>query len=133
MYNSESEKNWAIFIHLSFFLGFIIPLLGFLAPVLFWQIKKNDSTVLDQHGKSATNLVINCILTYLGAMIISLITGIIYKFIISDPFVLAIGVGITYAIVFVVGLYWIISSIIASVKASQGIVYQQKFVKKFLK
>jgi len=133
MNNSESEKNWAIFIHLSFFLGFIIPLLGFFAPVLFWQIKKNDSTVLDQHGKSATNLVITCILIYLGAMIISLITGIIYKFVISDPFVLAIGLGMSYAIVFVVGLYWMISSVIASIKASQGVIYQHKFVKKFLK
>ena len=45
---SETERQWAIGIHLSALLGFAGPhLLNVVAPLIIWLIKKQDSSYLD--------------------------------------------------------------------------------------
>ncbi len=57
---SDRDTNqWAMFIHLSQFAGFIVPFGGLVLPIVLWQIKKNDLPGVDQHGKNVVNWIIS--------------------------------------------------------------------------
>jgi len=59
---SESERNWAMFCHLSTFSSFIIPFGGIIGPLIFWSTKKNESVFIDRNGKSALNFQLSILL-----------------------------------------------------------------------
>ena len=56
---SSDVNMWGMFIHLSQFCGYIIPLAGMVVPIVLWQIKKDDADILDRQGR----IVVNWILT----------------------------------------------------------------------
>ena len=100
----ETEKetrNWAMILHLSQFAGYVIPLAGFIATIVIWQVKKDQLPGLNQHGVAAVNWMISSVI-YLG---ISIVLSIIL-------------IGIPLLIL--VGLATIVFPIIAAVKASNG-------------
>ncbi len=41
------------------FLGYVIPFGGLIAPILIWQLKKEQFPDLDQHGKMVVNFIIS--------------------------------------------------------------------------
>ncbi|OGV66154.1 MAG: hypothetical protein A3K19_19600 [Lentisphaerae bacterium RIFOXYB12_FULL_65_16] len=86
-------NKWGMFIHLSQFCGYIVPLAGLIVPIVLWQMKKNDSEIIDRHGQ----IVVNWIITEL---ILGIIFGILCFALIGIPLlsVLAI-VGIVFPIV----------------------------------
>ena len=53
--NSKSTNNNAFLIHISAFAGYFFPLGGVIAPLIFWQVKKDENEFLDAHGKEAVN------------------------------------------------------------------------------
>ncbi len=61
------SNTWGVFIHLSQFLTYLIPLAGIIVPIILWQIKKKDSAIIDRHGK----IVINWLLTEIILLIIA--------------------------------------------------------------
>jgi uncharacterized Tic20 family protein len=46
---SDDEKMWAMFSHL----GVIV--VGFLAPLIIWQMKKDESAFVTRHAKASLN------------------------------------------------------------------------------
>lgn len=90
---SLDTNMWAMFIHLSQLCGYVAPLLGLVVPIVLWQIKKNDSPVIDKHGK----IVVNWIITEL---ILFIICVLLIFIIIGIPLMFALGiVGIVFPIV----------------------------------
>ena len=86
------ENDWAMFLHLSQLLGFVILGLGFLAPVVIWLMKKDESELIDQHGR----IVINWILSQL---IYFAICFILIFVVIGGPLMVVLSIlGIIYAI-----------------------------------
>jgi len=55
---SADEKQWAMFAHLSALAGYIIPFGSIIAPLVIWQIKKNEMPFVDDQGKEALNFQI---------------------------------------------------------------------------
>lgn len=55
---SLSIKEWCMFIHLSQFCGYFIPLAGFIVPIILWQVKKEESILIDIHGKIVVNWIL---------------------------------------------------------------------------
>ena len=112
---SESQaRNWAVLIHLSALLGFIIPFGNILAPLVIWLIKKEESPFIDDQGKEAVNFQISMtIYAIISAILIVIIVG----------FVLLIAVGIL-EIIFI---------IIAAVNASNGVKYRYPLSIRFIK
>src|SRR5688572_3596603 len=53
-----ATRQWAMFLRLSMLAGFLVPLAGLVAPIIIWQIKKNELPGIDVHGCHATNWVI---------------------------------------------------------------------------
>ncbi len=110
----EETRQWAMYLHLSLLAGYVIPLAGFVAPVLIWQLKKTDLPAIDDHGK----VVINW-----------LISGLIYATICLILFVVFIGIPLMV----ILGLMAVAFPIIGGIKASNGELWKYPFSIPFLK
>lgn len=111
---SEKDKQYAMFIHLSQFAGLLIPLLGWVLPLILWQTKKDTSEFIDANGKIVMNWIIS-----------SLIYGIIcflLLFIIIGAFLLP-----------ALGLCSTILTIIGSIKANNGEIWPYPLSIHFIK
>lgn len=61
--NPEQEaQQWAMWLHFSLLAGWLIPGLGFIAPILMWQLKKDELPTIDRHGKIVINWLISSII-----------------------------------------------------------------------
>jgi uncharacterized Tic20 family protein len=92
---------WGMFIHLSQFASYILPLAGLIVPIVLWQTKKNEGRIIDRHGR----IVMNWLITEL---ILGIVFVVLSFVVIGIPFLIALGI---------VG---IIFPIIGAVKASNG-------------
>ena len=95
MMDKTQERNWAIACHLSSLLwipltmlGLAIPFTNILAPALIWYIKKNDSELVDAHGKESLNFQISMTLYGIAA-------GIFLAFLVFIGIVIVLLLGIT--------------------------------------
>jgi uncharacterized Tic20 family protein len=52
---TKKDQNNAFLIHISALAGYFFPLGGVLAPLILWQVKKEESNYLDEQGKAAVN------------------------------------------------------------------------------
>ena len=57
-----TANQWAMLLHFSQYAGFIVPVGGFIVPILIWQLKKDDVPGLDQHSKNVTNWLISFVI-----------------------------------------------------------------------
>lgn len=107
-------NTWGVFIHLSQFMTYLLPLGGIIVPLVLWQIKKDQSEIIDRHGK----IVMNWILTEL---ILAILCGLLFFVLIGIP------------LLFVVIAMGIIFPIIGAVKASTGEIWPYPFSIRFFK
>jgi uncharacterized protein len=117
MDDAEKEvktRQWALFLHLSLLAGFIITLAGFIAPIVIWQLKKNELPGIDVHGKIVVNWLIS-------ALIYGAIGAILTFVIIGIPILIALGI-IT-----------IIFPIVGGIKANNGEVWRYPLTINFIK
>lgn len=98
---SDSERNWAMFCHLSAFAGFFFPFGGIIGPLICWLSRKDESQWVDQNGKSSLNFQISLLLYMVLAFPLCFII---------------VGIPIVAFIV----ILKIVCIIIGSVKASKG-------------
>ena len=102
---SLDENMWGMFIHLSQFCGYIIPFAGLITPIVLWQIKKEESPTLDQHGR----IVLNWIIT---AFLVGILFGLLCFVFIGIPLLM------------ILGLVGIIFPIIGGIKANSGEIWK---------
>lgn len=97
------ERKYAFLMHLSSLLGFLIWIPGFnvVAPLIFWQWRKDDSEWLDRQGKAAVNF-------QLSILLYAVISGVLT--------VVLVGI-VLLMVVFVLD---IIAVILAAVRARDG-------------
>ncbi|XZE18059.1 DUF4870 domain-containing protein [Pirellulaceae bacterium SH449] len=67
------SRTWAMLLHLSVFLGYVIPFGGLIAPILIWQLKKDEFPDLDQHGKMVLNFLISMLIYGLVAFVLTFV------------------------------------------------------------
>ena len=86
-------KQWAMFLHLSQLAGFILPLLGLIAPIIIWQTQKAEFPILDAHGKAVVNWIISeLIYGAIGFVLVFVVIGI--------PILAVLGIlGIVFPII----------------------------------
>lgn len=99
--DEQQERQWAMYLHLSQLGGFIFPLVGLIAPILIWQLKKEQYPSLEEHGKAVVNWMIS-------ELIYAVICFVLIFIIIGFP------------LLFVLGLLGIIFPIIGGIKANNG-------------
>ncbi|NQT00820.1 MAG: DUF4870 domain-containing protein [Planctomycetes bacterium] len=106
---------WAMICHLAGLAGIILPASGnIVAPLIVWQIKKDDNPFIDEQGKEAVNFQIS--------MSIYFIASVFLCFICVGAFLVAATI-----IVFFVFL------LIAAVKANNGYHYRYPLTIRFIK
>lgn len=59
---SETDRNFAVAMHLSPYGFFIIGPLVFLAPLVLWLVRKEHSAFNDDHGREIVNYMISSII-----------------------------------------------------------------------
>ena len=58
--NKEHDtRQWAMFLHFSLLAGYAVPMAGLIAPIVIWQVKKEELPGLDMHGKIALNWIVS--------------------------------------------------------------------------
>ncbi len=107
-------NRWSMFVHLSQLCGIMWPMAGWVVPIILWQIKKDESEIIDKHGK----IVANWLLT-------TLIAGIVCILLV---FIL-IGIPLLIALV----VLNIVFPIIGAAKANDGKIWPYPMSIKFFK
>lgn len=112
---TKDAKMWAMFCHLAGLARFApIPFAGIIAPLILWQIKKDEHPFVDYNGKEAVNFQIS--------VAIYLVAAILLCFVV-------IGFVLVPAVV----VFNIVFLIIAAVKANNGEHYEYPLTIRFIK
>jgi uncharacterized protein len=109
-----TSNQWGLFLHLSQLAGMIIPIAGFIAPILIWQLKKGEFPELDLHGKNVANWLISAFIYACVCVVLSLV---------------GIGIFGLFALV----ILGVVFPIIGAIKANNGEVWKYPFAISFLK
>jgi uncharacterized Tic20 family protein len=74
---TQSERDWAMFCHLSAFAGFFFPFGGILGPIICWISRKDESEWVNFNGKSSLNFQLSLLLyTVLAIPLCFIVVGI---------------------------------------------------------
>jgi uncharacterized Tic20 family protein len=112
---TQDERTWGMIAHLAAFAGLILPFAGsVIGPLVVWLIKRDQSEFVADQGKESLNFNISVLLAAVicGALIF-----------------VAIGILLCAALF----IYWICVTIIAGIKASEGIRYRHRFTLRLVK
>jgi uncharacterized Tic20 family protein len=110
----EDERTWGMLAHLSAFAGFVLPFLGnAIGPLVIWLARREQSAFVAEQAKEALNFNISVLL---GWVICAALTLVFVGFL--------LGV--------VLFIYWIVATIVAGIKAGEGIRYRYPFSIRFV-
>lgn len=115
-----TTNQWLMFLHLSQLANFIAPVVGIAAPIIIWQIKKSEIPGMDQHGKMVANF---CILMAAISVVGIILTVVTCGF---------LGV-VVFPILAVIGLVWMVFSVIGGIKANDGVFWEYPGTIDFIK
>ncbi len=123
---SAEEKQWAMFAHLSALVGGILTSgwagsIGcFIGPLVIWLVKKDTLPFVDDQGKEALNFNITVGIVFLALLILSIVT-------------FGIGLIVAVPLWIIIGIAWLVFTIIAAVKASNGERYRYPLTLRLIK
>lgn len=119
---SAEERQWAMFAHLSALTGLLTGGLGcFLGPLVIWLVKRETMPFVNDQGREALNFNI----TMFGISVILWVVGTI---------LLVILIGfLFYLAAFAVGVFWLVMTIIAAIKANEGVAYRYPLTLRLVK
>lgn len=111
---TQDERTWGMFAHLSTFAGFLLPLGSVLGPLVVWLVKRDQSPFVAEQGREALNFNISVLLAAIVCAVL------VYVFI-------GILLGVALCI------FWLTVTIIAAIKASEGVHYRYPFALRLVK
>jgi len=120
------ERQWAMFAHLSALVGGILTSgwagsIGcFIGPLIIWLVKKDTMTFVNDQGREALNFNITVGIVFLGLFVLSIVT-------------LGLGLILTVPLMIIVGIAWLVLTIIAGMKANEGVAYRYPFTLRLIK
>jgi len=116
-YSERDVQQWAMLLHLSQLLVFVVPPFGLVVPFVIWQLKKADMPELDMHGKAVANWILSELVYFVVSMIL---------------FVTVIGIVIGVPLLLTVIALAPVFPIIGAVKASHGYVWRYPLSIRFI-
>lgn len=122
---SHEERQWAMFSHLSALLGALVTgSVGgwgcFIGPLVIWLIKKDSLPFVNDQAKEALNFNITVAIAFVILVLLSIVT---------------FGIGLVIAIPLwvIIGIAWLVLTIVASIKANEGERYRYPFTLRLIK
>lgn len=122
---SAEERQWAMFAHLSALAGAILTghMFGwgcFIGPLIIWLIKKDTMPFVNDQAREALNF--NITLAIIGLVLLVLTIGTFF-----------IGALLTIPVALIVGVTWLVFTIVAAVKANEGVAYRYPLTLRLVK
>lgn len=122
---SHEERQWALFAHLSALVGGLLTgafagLGCFIGPLIIWLIKKDTMPFVDDQAKEALNFNITLAIVGVALLLLTLIT-------------FGFGALLTVPVGILVGIAWLVFTIIAAIKANEGERYRYPFTLRLIK
>ena len=120
------ERQWAMFAHLSALVGGILTSgwagsIGcFIGPLIIWLVKKDTMPFVDDQGKEALNFNITVGIAFFVLFLLAVLT-------------LGIGLVIAIPLWIIIGIAWLVFTIIAAIKANEGVAYRYPFTLRLVK
>ena len=112
---SENERTWGMLAHLSALTGIVVWLVGCVAgPLVVWLARRDQSAFVAEHAREALNFNITIVLAAIVCMVLMLM---------FVGFILG-------AALFIV---WLVFTLIAAIKASEGHTYRYPFSLRLVK
>jgi uncharacterized Tic20 family protein len=108
----SNDRLWSVLCHLSYFFG--LALLSFLFPMTVYLVMRTDSPYVTHHAKEALNF-------HLSLLVYAICCIPLCFLVVGIPLLVAIGVA------------GIVCSIVAAVKASDGVYYQYPMAIRFVR
>lgn len=102
-----------MFVHFSLLAGLVVPLAGFVLPVVLWQTKKGEMPSIDAHGKAVVNWMISSLIYTVVCIVLAFV-------IIGIPLLIVLGI---LSIVF---------PILGGLKANDGVLWRYPLSIRFL-
>ena len=122
---SAEERQWAMFAHLSALVGGLLTSAAggwgtFIGPLVIWLVKKDTMPFVNDQGKEALNFNITVAIICLALVLLSIVT---------------LGIGLIIAIPawVIVGIAWLVLTILAAVKANEGVAYRYPLTLRLIK
>ncbi len=109
----KEERMWAMFCHLSTFSGHFIPIGNIIGPLIIWMIKREEMPLVDDQGKEAINFQISITIYLIVSLILVLA-------LIGIPLLIALGI------------FNIVVTIMAAIKANEGHEYRYPLCIRFI-
>lgn len=112
---TQDERTWGMIAHLSAFAFFVFPVGGnILAPLIIWLTRRDTSAYVELEAREALNFNIS---VGLGWLVCGPLTLVL------------VGIPLLAALF----LYWLVMTIVAAVKASEGVSYRYPFSLRLVK
>ncbi len=122
---SSEQRQWGMFAHLSSLVGGLLTsAVGgwgtFIGPLIIWLVKKDTMPFVDDQGKEALNFNITVGIAMLALLLLSIVT---------------LGIGLVIAIPgwIIIGIAWLVLTIIAGIKANEGVLYRYPLTLRLIK
>ncbi|MBE9158669.1 DUF4870 domain-containing protein [Nodosilinea sp. LEGE 06152] len=112
--SSPESRMWAMLAHLSALSGFVIPFGNIIGPLLIWLVKRDEMSFVADQGKEALNFNISM-------TIYMLVSGVLIFVLIGIPLIIVLGIA------------WLVLSILAAVKANEGVAYRYPLTLRLVK
>ena len=105
---TAEERNWAVGCHLAAFSGLITGIGFVLGPLVVWLYKKDDSAFVSDQGKEALNFQLTMLISVaISCLLIVVLIGI--------------------PLLILLAIFNFVCTIVAAVKASEGVAYRYPF------
>lgn len=120
------ERQWAMFAHLSALVGGILTSgwagsIGcFIGPLIIWMAKKDTMPFVGDQAREALNFNITVGIAFFALLVLTLVT-------------LGLGAVITIPLYIIIGIAWLVLTIIAAIKANEGVAYRYPFTLRLVK
>lgn len=112
---TENERTWGMLAHLSALAGLVLPLVGIVVgPLVVWLSRRDESQFVAGHAKEALNFNISVLLGALACMLLMLV---FIGFLLGTALFIA----------------WLVLTLIAAIKASEGHLYRYPFSLRLVK
>lgn len=123
---APEERTWGMLAHLSSLLGGLLTAVFgggwgcFIGPLVVWLAKKDSMPFVNDQGKEALNFNITVAIACLILLILSVAT---------------FGIGLIIAIPLwtIIGIAWLVFTIVAAVKANEGVRYRYPLTLRLIK
>lgn len=126
----SDARTWAMLVHLSALLGGVFSggLAVFVGPLVIWLLKRGEHPFVDDQGKEALNFNLSVWLICLIAWVAYVVFG-----------VATIGIGLVLGLPFMLlgvlllVVFWFVVTIVAMIRASDGVAYRYPLALRLIK